>query len=77
MSLNNLGVRLSETGSREEALAATREAVDLFRPLAKQHSRVFVSNLDTSLRNFSRCLNELGRTEEAQAALKEAEGLST
>jgi hypothetical protein len=29
MSLNNLGIRLSDLGRREEALAATQEAVNI------------------------------------------------
>jgi tetratricopeptide (TPR) repeat protein len=34
MSLNNLGASLSQLGRREEALAATQEAVDIRRRLA-------------------------------------------
>jgi tetratricopeptide (TPR) repeat protein len=34
VSLNNLGICLSDLGRREEALAATQEAVDIRRRLA-------------------------------------------
>ena len=36
MSLNNLGATLSDLGRREEALAATQEAAELYRRLAAQ-----------------------------------------
>ena len=35
MSLNNLGIRLSNLGRREDALKASQEAVDIYRALAK------------------------------------------
>jgi tetratricopeptide (TPR) repeat protein len=39
MSLNNLGAMLSALGRREEALAATQEAVDIYRGLARPTPR--------------------------------------
>jgi hypothetical protein len=45
MSLNNLGAMLSNLGRREEALAATQEAVDIRRRLAQTRPDAFLPDL--------------------------------
>ena len=74
MSLNNLGNRLSELGQREAALAATREAVDLYRAVATRHPG-FQPTLAMSLTNLGAMLSELGHHELALAATREAADL--
>ncbi|EXI90554.1 MAG: putative O-linked N-acetylglucosamine transferase, SPINDLY family [Candidatus Accumulibacter regalis] len=71
-SANTLGIRLSKLGRREEALAASREAVDLYRRLAQDRTDAFLPNLAASLNNLGRDLSALGRREEALAASQEA-----
>ena len=55
--MNNLGARLSELGQREPALAATREAVNLYRTLATRHPGTFEPELARSLNNLDAMLN--------------------
>jgi tetratricopeptide (TPR) repeat protein len=71
-SLNNLGERLSALGRREDALAATREASEIYRRLAADRPDAFLPNLATSLNNLGKSLNELGRIEDAFAATQES-----
>ncbi len=71
MALNNLSVRLSELGRREEALAASEESVDAYRPLAAADS-AHAPNLAMALNNLSNRLSELGRRVEALAASEES-----
>ena len=68
MSLNNLGRALSALGRREEALAATQEAVDIRRQLAKHQPDAFLPDLAGSLGIYGVVLNSLGRHAEAAAA---------
>ena len=70
--LNNLGVLLSELGSREEALKATAKAVELYRSLARQHPDVSIPDLAASLNNLGGRLSELGFREGALKATTEA-----
>jgi tetratricopeptide (TPR) repeat protein len=70
--LNTLGTALSALGRREEALAATQEAVDIYRGLAQVNPQVFLPYLATSLNNLGSDLSALGRREEALAATQEA-----
>ena len=70
--LNNLAVRLSDLGRREEALAAAQEAVHLRRELAAARPDAFLPDLATSLNNLANSLSELGWREEALAASQEA-----
>jgi tetratricopeptide (TPR) repeat protein len=72
MSLNNLSLRLSDLGHREDALAAIQEAVELSRKLAADRPAAFNANLATSLNNLSLRLFDLGRQEDALAAIQEA-----
>ncbi|MGV1010502.1 MAG: tetratricopeptide repeat protein, partial [Dermatophilaceae bacterium] len=71
-SLNNLSVRLSGLGRREDALTAIEEAVQLRRTLATAHPDAFTPNLAASLNNLSNQLSDLGRREEALTAIEEA-----
>ncbi|UCC99716.1 MAG: tetratricopeptide repeat protein, partial [Phycisphaerales bacterium] len=57
--LNNLGVRLSELGHREEALKAGQEAVEIRRRLAKDRPDAFGPDLAMSLNNLGNRLSEL------------------
>ena len=71
-SLNNIGGDLSDLGRREEALAASQEAVDIRRRLAETQPDAFLPGLATSLNNTGAMLSNLGRREEALAASQEA-----
>jgi tetratricopeptide (TPR) repeat protein len=63
---------LSALGRREEALAATAEAVELRRTLAAARPDAFLPDLASSLNNLGIRLSALGRREEALAATAEA-----
>ncbi|HRE87094.1 MAG TPA: toll/interleukin-1 receptor domain-containing protein [Accumulibacter sp.] len=71
-SAGTLGVRLSALGRREEALAASQEAEDLYRRLAHDRPDAFLPDLAGSLNNIGSWLSALGRYEEALAASQEA-----
>lgn len=71
-SLNNLSNGLSDLGRREEALVASKEAVEIYKTLAKTNSAVFNPDLAKSLNNLSNRLSDLGRREEALVAIEEA-----
>jgi tetratricopeptide (TPR) repeat protein len=70
--LNNLGIRLSELGRREQALPATEEAVTIRRRLAQANPAAHLPNLAGSLNNLGIRLSELGRREQALPATEEA-----
>ncbi len=72
MHLNNLGIRLSELGRREESLTAIREASDILRRLAAREPSAFLPFLGGTLNNLGAALRGLGRREEALAAACEA-----
>ena len=72
MSLNNLSLRLADLGRREEALAASQEAAEVYRELAAARPDAFRPDLATSLNNLALRLADLGRREEALAAIEEA-----
>ena len=55
----------AEIGQREEALEAAREAVEIYRELARQHPDAFRSSLASSLNNAALRLGDLGQREEA------------
>jgi tetratricopeptide (TPR) repeat protein len=65
----------SNLGRREEALAASQEAVAFCRRLAETRLDAFLPGLATSLNNFGGALSNLGRREEALAASQEAVAL--
>ncbi|MBM4328263.1 MAG: tetratricopeptide repeat protein [Deltaproteobacteria bacterium] len=70
--LNNLGNMLSDLGRREEALKAAKEAVEIYRDLAKARPDAFLPDLAMSLNNLGGRLSNLGRREEALEAAQEA-----
>ncbi|MGD0109963.1 MAG: tetratricopeptide repeat protein, partial [Rhodopila sp.] len=74
-ALNNLSVRLSELGRREDALAVAEEAVSLYRALAAQRPDAFRPDLALSLNNLATMLSELGQREDAPAVAEEAVSL--
>jgi len=69
---NNLALRLSDLGRREEALAQAEEAVRTYRQLAHQRPDAFLHDLATSLQNLATLLSALGRREEALAEAEDA-----
>ena len=69
---DTLAICLSNLGRREEALAASQEAVDIRRRLAQTRPDAFLPDLATSLNNLGGHLSNLGRREEALAAIREA-----
>ena len=71
-SLNNLGKMLSELGRREDALAATEEAADLYRKLAAERPDAFLPDLAMSLNNLGSDLSGAGRRDDALAATQKA-----
>ena len=70
-SLNNLAIRLSAVGERNEALVAAREAVRLRRALAEASPQAYTRDLAMSLTNLADILAADGRSEEAQAVFVE------
>ncbi|HYO64880.1 MAG TPA: tetratricopeptide repeat protein, partial [Archangium sp.] len=71
-SLNNICHILGILGRYGNALEATREAVEIYRPLAQQNPRAFQPELASNLNNLGAMLSALGHYEEALAALEEA-----
>ncbi|MFF4230069.1 tetratricopeptide repeat protein, partial [Streptomyces sp. NPDC001820] len=71
-SLNNLSIRLSDLGRREEALDAITKAVSIRRKLAQQRPDAFLPDLAGSLNNLANRLSDLGRREEALDAITKA-----
>jgi tetratricopeptide (TPR) repeat protein len=71
-SLNNMSIRFSDMGRREEALEAIEEATKLYRELAVSRPDTFHPDLAMSFHNMSKPLSDLGRHEEALAASEEA-----
>ncbi len=65
------GYALSALGRRKEALEAAREAVDLYRQLARQHPQAFLPDLARSLGAYGYALLQAGRPAEAAAAFRE------
>ena len=70
--LNNLGLRLSAVGRREEALEAAQETETLYRELSEKNPDAFLPDLAMSLNNLGNQLSYVGRREEALEAAKEA-----
>jgi hypothetical protein len=73
---NNLSNWLAELGRRKEALAASEEAVPLYRKLAGDHPDSFNPDLAGSLNNLSNHLANLGRRKDALAPSEEAVALA-
>jgi tetratricopeptide (TPR) repeat protein len=70
--LNDLAIRLSALGQREEALTAAQEAVRIYRNLAATSRDAFTPDLANSLDTLANSLSDLGRREEALDAAQEA-----
>ena len=70
--LNNLSVRLSDLGRREEALAAIEEAVAVYRELAALRPDAFRPDLARSLAVLGNCLEAMGSLDQAIARDREA-----
>ena len=70
--LGILGIRLSNLGRREEALAASKEAVDIRRALAKDRPDAFLPDLATSISVMSDVLAAMERLTEAAEAAHDA-----
>ncbi len=71
-AMHQFGIRLSALGNQEEALAASREAADIYRRLAGTRPDDFLPRLAGSLNNLGIRLSNLGRREEALTAAREA-----
>ena len=72
-TLNNLAVRLSEAGRRdEEALRAAQEATGLYRQLAESNEAAYTPDLAASLNTLANRLSEAGRRDEALQAAQQA-----
>jgi tetratricopeptide (TPR) repeat protein len=70
-----LGVRLYYAGLRQDALAATEEAVALYRQLARDNPATLEPEYATSLNELAIQLSGLGRQEDALIAEEEAVAL--
>src|SRR5262249_15438124 len=66
------GIDLAAEGQREAALAATREAAELYRQLVTRNSDAFQPDLAMSLNNLGEMLSDLGQREAALTATREA-----
>jgi tetratricopeptide (TPR) repeat protein len=73
--LDNLGVRLSALGRREDALIASTQAVEVYRRLVATDPAVFESDLARALTNFGIRMSAVGRWEDAVMATTEAVGV--
>ena len=72
-TLNNLAVRLSEAGRRdEEALRVAQEATGLYRQLAESNEAAYTPGLAASLNTLANRLSEAGRRDEALQAAQQA-----
>ena len=71
MSLNNLAIRLSNLGRRDEALPPVEEAVTAYRGLA-EHNPAYRPDLASALNNLAFRLAALGRRDEALPLVEEA-----
>gem|GEM_PF-5448966 len=59
-ALNNLAIRLSETGDRAGALEPARRAVEIYEQLARANPAAYLPVLATSLNNLATFLSETG-----------------
>jgi tetratricopeptide (TPR) repeat protein len=71
-ALNNLGIRYSALGRREEALRASEEAVGISRGLATARPDVFLPNLAHSISGRGDVLRALDRRDDAIGDYSEA-----
>jgi tetratricopeptide (TPR) repeat protein len=71
-ALNNLATRLSNVGQREAALAAAKEAADIYRELAARAPDAYRPDLAMVLNDLANRLSEVGQREAALAPAQEA-----
>lgn len=71
-SLDSLGTIYSQLGHPEDALALIKEAVMVYRELAKGNREAFLPSLAGSLNNLGNRYGELGRREDTLAVTEEA-----
>lgn len=73
-SLNNLSIRLAESGDRAGGLAAIQRAVDIYRPFIDENFAAFAPNGVKYLSHLAIRLSESGdATDAAEAAALRAE----
>jgi tetratricopeptide (TPR) repeat protein len=72
--LNNLGTRLAEMFKHADAVAPTREALEISRRLAQENPREYVPLLAVSLYNMGVRHSNTGRPVESAETLREAVG---
>ncbi|MGA6152069.1 tetratricopeptide repeat protein, partial [Stenotrophomonas sp. NPDC087984] len=72
VSLTTLGLWLSDTGRRAEALTITEEAVEIYRRLTADNSAAYEPGLARSLSNLGIRLSDAGRRAEALTTAEEA-----
>ncbi|MCA1657432.1 MAG: tetratricopeptide repeat protein [Actinobacteria bacterium] len=70
--MNNLSVVLSNLGRREDGLAASTQAVEIYRRLAATDPAAFEPDLARALTNLGADLSDLGRLPDALAATIQA-----
>jgi tetratricopeptide (TPR) repeat protein len=75
-ALNNLGIRYSEVGKRQEAVAPTEEAVRIRRELAERNP-AFLPGLASALNNLGNRYSEVGREGEVDSVWEDAIGSIT
>ncbi|WP_231949846.1 tetratricopeptide repeat protein [Alloactinosynnema sp. L-07] len=76
MTLDGLGLLLGVSRRRDLAAAATQEAVDLYRDLARAEPAAYRAPLATTLANLGGHLSELGKHSSAVTVIREAVELS-
>ena len=72
LALNELAIRLAETGERQAALAPAQEATNLYRTLTQASPAAYLPNLAMSLNNLANILAETGEQQAALAAYSQA-----
>ncbi|WP_445525312.1 hypothetical protein [Streptomyces cyslabdanicus] len=71
----NLGFRMTRAGHREDAVAATEQAVGILRRLAAADPAVYEPELATALAQLSECAVRADRTWASRRAAEEAVGI--
>jgi tetratricopeptide (TPR) repeat protein len=72
MALNNLSVVLSNLGRRHEAVAASTQAVEIYRRLATGAPTVYEPDFARALTNLGADLSDIGRLPDALIATAES-----
>ncbi|KAF5338780.1 hypothetical protein D9758_012093 [Tetrapyrgos nigripes] len=74
-TLNNLSLRLSDLGRRDEALQAVQQSVAIFRQYCDAAPSLSKATLALSLNNLSNCLSSVGQRAEGLNVMKESVNL--